>query len=157
MYQGLQLVTVNQLRDELTAAELSSIPGAVFGEEETPADVVEAWLAERLLQASDRVVAAINSCSRNKRILTGLCKVPAACVRTVLVLARHAVISAIPGLSETLEGSTRSAEYSTATQDVTRLASCEFVPEYNLAEGEGSSGSSGCTLLLGELESDYLF
>lgn len=157
MTQGLQLVTVNQLRDELTAAELESIPGAVFGETETPADVVEAWLSERLLQASDRVVAAVNSCSRNAGIATGLCKVPAACVRTVLVLARHAVISAIPGLSETLEGSTRSAEYSTAVQDLARLASCEFVPEYKLADGEGSSGSTGCTLLLGELTSDYMF
>jgi hypothetical protein len=150
-------VTVNQLRDELTAAELESIPGAVFGEENTPVDVVEAWLAERLLQASDRVVAAINTCSRNTNICTGLFKVPAACVRTVLVLARHAVISAIPGLSETLEGSTRSAEYSTAVQDLQRLASCEFVPLYKLADGESGSGQSGITLLLGEERSDFLF
>lgn len=150
-------MTVNQLRDELTAAELESIPGAVFGEENTPVDVVEAWLAERLLQASDRVVAAINTCSRNTNICTGLFKVPAACVRTVLVLARHAVISAIPGLSETLEGSTRSAEYSTATRDLQALASCELMPEYALAEGESSSGQSGITLLLGEERSDYMF
>lgn len=157
MSQRLQLVTVNQLRDELTAAELEAIPGAVFGEENTPADVVEAWLTERLLQASDRVVAAINTCSRNAGISTGLFKVPAACVRTVLVLARHAVISAIPGLSETLEGSTRAAEYSTATSDLQRLASCEFVPEYTLEDEESSTGAVGCTLLLGDPANDYMF
>jgi hypothetical protein len=157
MSRSLQLVTVGQLRDELTAAELSSIPGAVFGEDETPAEVVEAWLSEHLLQASDRVVAAINSCSRNTSIMTGLCKVPAACVRTVLVLARHAVISAIPGLSETLEGSTRSAEYNTATQDLQRLASCEFVPDYTLSEEESVTSAGNITLMLGEPKSDFLF
>ena len=157
MKQGLQTVTAAQLRDELTGAELEAIPGAVFGSDDTPAEVVEEWLHERVLQACDRVVAAVNSCRRNAAIRTGLCKVPAACVRMALVLARHAVISAIPGLSETLEGSTRSAEYSTATRDLQALASCELVPEYSLAEGESSSGQSGITLLLGEERSDYMF
>lgn len=157
MNQGLQLVTVDQLRAELTTAELDAIPSAVLGDANASADELEMWLGERLLQASDRVVAAVNSCNRNARIATGLCKVPAACVRTVLVLARHAVISAIPGMSDTLEGGTRAAEYSTAVQDLVRLASCEFVPEYKLADGEGSSGNAGCTLLLGEVTNDYMF
>lgn len=157
MVASLQEVTIAQLRGELTAAELEAVPGAVFGTDENSAEVVEAWLGEKLLQACDRVVAAVNSCSRNQRIMTGLCKVPAACVRTVLVLSRHAVISAIPGLSDTLEGSSRAAEYSTAVQDLSRLASCEFVPEYSLTAEEGSTGNSGVTLVLGSTASDYLF
>lgn len=157
MSQPLQEVTADQLRDELTSAELEAIPGAVFGSDEVSAEVLQAWLHERVLQAADRVVAAINTCSHNPRIMSGLCKVPASCVRTVLVLARHAVISAIPGLSETLEGSTRSAEYSTATRDLEALASCSLVPEYTLAEGESSTGSCGFTLLMGEETSDFMF
>lgn len=157
MVASLQEVTIAQLRGELTAAELEAVPGAVFGTDENSAEVVETWLGEKLLQACDRVVAAVNSCSRNPRIMTGLCKVPAACVRTVLVLARHAVISAIPGLSDTLEGSSRAAEYSTAVQDLSRLASCEFVPEYRLTEGESSAGSCGVTLVPGGMANDYLF
>lgn len=157
MAPPLQTVTAGQLKDELTAAELEAIPGAVFGSDDTPADVVEAWLEERVLQACDRIVAAINSCSRNADIKAGLCKVPSACVRTVLVLARHAVISAIPGLAETLEGSTRSAEYSTAVQDLRALASCELVPDYTLADGEANSAGGGVTMLLGEEKSDFLF
>ena len=157
MVASLQEVTISQLRGELTAAELEAVPGAVFGTSEATSEEVYSWLGEKLLQACDRVVAAVNSCSRNPRIMTGLYKVPAACVRTVLVLARHAVISAIPGLADTLEGSSRAAEYSTAVQDLARLASCEFVPEYSLTSEEGSTGNSGVTLVLGSTASDYLF
>lgn len=157
MSQSLQTVTAAQLRDELTSAELDAIPDAVFGSSDVPSDVVEAWLTERVLQACDRVVAAINTCRRNAGIRSGLSKVPAACVRMVLVLARHAVISSIPGLSETLEGSTRAAEYGTATRDLDALASCSLVPEYELAEGESSTEAAGVTLLLGETRSNFLF
>ena len=118
---------------------------------------MQAWLAGMLVQACDSVVTAVNTCPRNKHIRTGLCKVPAGCVRTALVLARHAVISAIPGMAETLEGSSRSAEYSTATAALQRLASCDLVPEYSLGESEGSSGTSGVTLVLGNPTNDYMF
>lgn len=121
MSQSLQPVTVDQLRSELTAAELEALPTAVM--EGATYEQVQAWLLERLVQASDRVVAAVNTCPRNAAIKSGLCRVPAACVRTVLVLARHAVISAIPGMAETLEGGTRAAEYSTATRELESLAS----------------------------------
>jgi hypothetical protein len=142
-------VTVDQLRSELTASELESVP-RVVKEGATP-EQVEAWLQERLLQASDRVVSAVNTCPRNAAIKSGLCKVPAACVRTVLVLARHAVISAIPGMTETLEGGTRAAEYSTATRDLESLASCSLVPDYALEEEEmAEGGACGVTLMFGE-------
>lgn len=157
MATPLQHVTSGQLKDELTATELEAIPMAVFGSADTPEAVIEAWFAERVLQAADRVVAAVNSCSRNTSIAAGLCKVPSACVRTVLVLARHAVISAIPGLAETLEGSTRAAEYSTAIRDLQALATCELVPEYTLEDGEESEKSGGTTCLFGEQKSDFLF
>ena len=157
MATPLQHVTSGQLKDELTAAELEAIPMAVFGSADTPESVIEAWLAERVLQAADRVVAAVNSCSRNTSIAEGLCKVPSACVRTVLVLARHAVISAIPGLAETLEGSTRAAEYSTAIRDLQALATCELVPEYSLTEGEANTSLSGATCIMGEAKNDFLF
>ena len=149
MSQTLQFVSTTQLRSELTAAELDAIPQAIAGD--ATEERVEEWLQERLLQASDRVVGAINSCSRNAPIKSGLCKVPAACVRTVLVLARHAVISAIPGMAETLEGGTRSAEYSTATRELESLASCSLVPDYALTSEEmADGGSCGITLMFGE-------
>lgn len=149
MSQSLHTVSVEELRGELTAAELTALPGAVIngGSEEQ----VQAWLQERLIQAADRVVGAINSCPRNAAIRSGICRVPAECVRTVLVLARHAVIAAIPGMAETLEGGSRSAEYATATRDLEALASCALLPEYALAEGEeAGSGQSGFGLLMGE-------
>lgn len=146
---SLQPVTVDQLRSELTAAELEALPRAVASG--ASAEQVQAWLQERLLQAADRVVGAINTCSRNAAIKSGLCRVPAACVRTVLVLARHAVISAIPGMAETLEGGTRSAEYASATRDLESLASCSLVPEYTPAPDEAADGGAcGVTLILGE-------
>ena len=146
---SLHTVTVDQLRSELTAAELDSLPSAVL--DGATFEQVQAWLQERLLQAADRVVGAINSCSRNTPIKSGLCRVPAACVRTTLVLARHAVISAIPGMADTLEGGTRSAEYSNATRDLDALASCSLVPEYALSEEEvAGGGNGGIKLLMGE-------
>jgi hypothetical protein len=149
MSQSLQSVTVDQLRSELTAAELEALPSAVMDGAEY--EQVQAWLQERLLQAADRVVGAVNTCARNAAIKSGLCKVPAACVRTVLVLARHAVISAIPGMAETLEGGTRAAEYSTATRELESLASCSLVPDYALASDEmADGGSCGVTLMFGE-------
>lgn len=151
---SLHTVTVDQLRSELTAAELDSLPSAIL--DGATFEQVQAWLQERLLQAADRVVGAINTCSRNEPIKSGLCKVPAACVRTVLVLARHAVISAIPGMAETLEGGTRSAEYATATRELESLASCSLVPEYALTSEEAADGGScGLTLLMGEKLNKY--
>lgn len=154
MSKGLQPVTVDQLRCELTAAELAALPGAVTPD--ATGEQVQTWLSEKLLQAADRVVAAINTCSRNEAIKSGLCRVPAACVRTVLVLARHAVISAIPGMSETLEGGSRSAEYATATRDLESLASCALMPEYSLGADEAvEGGESGFSVQLGEKLSNW--
>lgn len=154
MSEGLQPVTVDQLRGELTAAELAALPGAVTPD--STGEQVQAWLTEKLTQAADRVVAAINTCPRNEAIKSGLCRVPAACVRTVLVLARHAVISAIPGMSETLEGGSRSAEYATATRDLESLASCALMPEYSLGADEAvDGGESGFGLNLGEKLSSW--
>lgn len=157
MSEPLHQLTVEQLRAELTATELEAIPAQVLGDENAPAEAVQEWLAGMLLQACDSVVDAVNTCPRNARIRTGLRKVPAGCVRTALVLARHAVISAIPGMSETLEGSSRAAEYSTATAALQRLASCDLVPEYTLSDGEGSTGTAGMTLVLGKTCNDYMF
>lgn len=137
-------LTTTQLRAELTEAELRALPKAVLASVgDGAAEAVEAWLGGRLLQACDRVVVAVNSCSQNRAIMTGLCKVPAGCVRTALVLARHAVISAIPGMADTLEGGTRSAEYSTATNELRALASCELRPEYALTDDEALTGTGG--------------
>lgn len=153
MSQSLQLVTVAQLRRELTATELAALPGLVIdGTEEK----VQEWLQDKLLQAADRVVAAVNTCSHNEKIKSGLCRVPAACVRTALVLARHAVISAIPGMAETLEGGSRSAEYSTATRDLESLASCSLVPEYSLqADEEAEVEACGIRVMTGEKISNW--
>lgn len=139
---SLTELTTSQLRAELTDAELRALPKAVSGGN-SDAAAVEAWLGGRLLQACDRVVLAVNSCSQNAAIQPGLCKVPAGCVRTALVLARHAVISAIPGMADTLEGGTRSAEYGTATGELQALASCELRPEYVLTEDETLPGNGG--------------
>ena len=158
MSEPLHLLTVEQLRAELTAAEIDAIPGSVLGTDNAPHEEVQAWLAGMLQQACDSVVDAINTCPKNAKIRTGLFKVPAGCKRTALVLARHAVISAIPGLSETLEGSSRAAEYSTATAALQRLASCDLLPEYSLGDEEGSRGNgSGITLVLGGATNDYMF
>lgn len=159
MSEPLHLLTVANLRDELTTTELDAIPVQVLGDENASSEEVQEWLAGMLMQACDSVVDAINTCPRNRKIRTGLMKVPAGCTRTALVLARHAVISAIPGLSETLEGSSRAAEYSTATAALQRLASCDLVPEYALSNdgSESSSGTSGITLILGKPTNDYMF
>lgn len=137
-------LTTSQLRAELTEAELRALPKAVLASVgEGDAGAVEAWLGGRLLQACDRVVLAVNSCSSNRAIMTGLCKVPAGCVRTALVLARHAVLAAIPGMADTLEGGTRASEYSTATNELQALARCDIRPEYALLEGEELEGTGG--------------
>lgn len=136
---ALHEVTVAELKARLTLAETDALPDAVT---EGSADT---WLASLLRAACDRVVGALNACERNAPIATGLGKVPAECVNMVLVLARHAVIAALPGvdLASTLEGSARAAEYQTAVADLQRLASCELLPEYTLAEGEGAEGMQG--------------
>lgn len=158
MSQPIVLITTDMLRSELTSAELLAVPQVVLGLAEDNSEAVEAWLQERVLQACDRVVAAINTCERNRKITGGLCKVPAACVRTALVLARHAVLSAIPGMAETLEGSSRAAEYSTATRELDQLASCSLLPSYTLAEGEGATGGmTGWGIVYGEKISNWRF
>ncbi len=151
---GLVSVTVEMLRGELTAAELGAIPGAVLGGE---SGAVDGWLAEKLVQACDRVVLALNSCRENVAVRTGLCRVPAGCLRTVLVLARHAVIAALPGLSDVLEGGSRSAEYATACRELDALARCELRPEYALAADEVADGGGGCGFgfIFGERVDDF--
>lgn len=139
---SLVTVEVAALRAELTAAELRSIPAVVGGAEDA-----EAWLGGKLMQASDRVVAAINSCRENAAIMPGLGKVPREQVRTVLVLARHAVISALPAMADTLEGSSRAAEYQTATRELSELASCALRPEYTLSEEEALEGGCGISVI----------
>ena len=155
MGTALREVTTEMLRAELTAAEVKALPVAVTPNG-TMADAEE-WLQERVMQACDRVVAAVNTCSHNSPIKAGLCKVPAGCVRTALVLARQAVIAAVPGMAETLEGGTRSAEYSAALQELHALAACQLVPEYELAEGELEGGSSGMQVVWGEKVSSWVF
>lgn len=156
MGAALREVTVEMLRAELTAAEVGALP-AVVAPQGTMADA-EAWLQERVVQACDRVVAAVNSCSHNRPIRTGLCRVPAGCVRTALVLARQAVIAAVPGLAETLEGGTRGAEYSAALTELHELAACRLVPDYVLADGELEVGAEGgMRAVWGERVSNWMF
>ena len=131
---GLHTVTVDELRQVLTPVEAEAVAEAVG------ASAVGGWMGSLLLRACDRVVGSLNGCPHNARISTGLCRVPEECVHTVLVLARHAVLGAVPALSEVLEGSTRAAEYQAALADLRAMASCELrpgcvVPESYLAEG----------------------
>ena len=156
MNDGLRHVTVAMLRESLTLAEQKQLPA--FSSEEGGESYAEAWLQERVRQACDRVVAAINTCSRNTAIKSGLCRVPAACVKTALVLARQDVLAAVPGMAETLEGGTRSAEYSTAVQELNALASCHLVPDYKLTEEElATGGECGLTVRFGEKASTWVF
>lgn len=153
---ALREVTVEMLREELTAAEVKALP-AVVAPQGTMAEA-EAWLQERVVQACDRVVAAVNTCSHNQPIRAGLCRVPAGCVRTALVLARQAVIAAVPGMAETLEGGTRSAEYGAALNELHALAVCQLVPDYELAEGELEEGADGgMRAVWGERVSNWVF
>lgn len=135
---GLHRVEVSELREVLTPAELESVSAAVG------AEACEGWLAALLVRACDRVVGALNGCPRNSRIAAGLRKVPEECVHTVLVLARHAVLAAVPALAEVLEGASRAAEYQAALADLRAMAGCELrpgcvVPEADSAEGAGGS------------------
>lgn len=152
---SLQAVTVDMLRSELTTAELGSIPRTITMQ--GASSDVDGWLAEKLMQACDRVVAAINSCRENEAIATGLCKVPQGCVRTALVLARHAVISSVPAMAETLEGSSRAAEYQTATRELSELASCQLRPEYTLERDEALNAASGGITLLGRRADNFVW
>ncbi len=151
MASPLHICTPEELCRLLTETEMESLPGFVLGEgsavspaggvpdddsevqggasaDTSPAlpAAVTAWLVDILTTACDRVVSAVNACESNTRIAYGARKVPAACVHTALVLARHAVIACLPGMSDTLEGSSRAAEYKTACSDLARLAACEL-------------------------------
>lgn len=129
----LHAITTAELRASLTEGELSALPSSVGGVD------AEEWLAQIIGQACARVIGAINACERNARIAPGLSRVPFECVRIALVLARHAVISAVPGMADTLEGSTRAAEYATACRDLDRLASCALLPLYSLEDDEAAA------------------
>lgn len=144
------------LRAELTSAELGAIPRTILAQGGNT-EQVDGWLAEKLTQACDRVIAAINSCSKNVAIRPGLCRVPAGCVRTALVLARHAVISSVPAMADTLEGSSRAAEYQTATRELSELASCALLPEYTLSADDGLYGTGGGITLLGKPADSFVW
>lgn len=147
----LHTVTTAELRAALTEAERGALPESVGGVQ------LEAWLGELLGQACDRVVGAVNSCERNVRIRTGLCRVPAECVRTVLVLARHAAVSAIPGMAANLGDGPRAAEYATAVQDLAALAACDLLPSYELCADEAADDELLCGVqVLGEEANDWL-
>lgn len=123
-------VTPAELKLTFTAAELAAIPEAIGSVE------LDAWLANLIAQASDRVIAAINSCPKNAPIRTGIGKVPLDCKRTVIVLARHAALAALPAMHQVLEGETRHDEYERATRDLDALAACDLLPLYELEEEE---------------------
>lgn len=148
----LHAVTVAALRATFTEGESAAVPAAVGGVE------AEEWLASLIQQACDRVAGSINACPRNPRIATGISKLPAECVHIALVLARHAVISAVPGMASTLEGSTRAAEYATATRDLDRLAACELLPSYALEPDEAAEAYAGAAVQIRAASpSEYLF
>lgn len=156
MSQPLKYITVADLRAELTSAELAAIPANVVSDP-TP-EAVNSWLVEKLTQACDRVILAVNSCGKNQHIKSGLLAVPLGCARTALVLARHAVIAAIPGLADTLEGSTRAAEYATATRELEQLANCQLQPDYTLTDSETDDTSDGdVVLIMGEKLNNFLW
>lgn len=150
MAAPLHECTVEELKATLTQGELKALPRAVLGDaakngtESEIAAAVNAWLAEHLRRSCDEVVAAVNTCEKNPRILCGFFKVPTACAKTALVLARHSVIASIPGsdLAGTLEGSTRSAEYQTATRTLERIASCELAVNDYAASGDPAIDST---------------
>lgn len=156
----LHICTTAELRSLLTVEELASIPRAVLGlgpavSEADSAQAVETWLSGQLLRACDRVAAAVNACSYNPFMAPGTFRVPPSQVHTALVLARHAVISAIPGLSSTLEGSSRAAEYSTATADLQRLATCELRVDAELAAGDDAMLPADGTRILGRKHMNF--
>lgn len=134
---GLHTVEVDELREVLTPSELESVAKAVGAESS------EEWLGALLVRACDRVVGALNGCPHNTQIATGLRKVPEECVHTALVLARHAVLAAVPALSEVLEGSSRAAEYQAALSDLRAMASCELRPGCVVPEADAAEGAAG--------------
>lgn len=156
----LHTCTTAELRSLLTREEVASIPQAVLGlgsavSETDAAQAVETWLGGQLLRACDRVAAAVNACSCNPFVAPGTFRVPPSQVHTALVLARHAVISAIPGLSSTLEGGSRAAEYGTATADLQRLATCELRVDAELAADDGGTPPAGGARILGRKHMDF--
>ncbi len=151
---ALVQVTVDQLKDLLTEAELSQLPEMTM----PGADDAESWLADILMRACDRVAGAVNACNRNEHIPTGLCKVPAECVHTALVLARHAAISALPGMGDTLEGSSRAAEYATACSELTLLATGRMAVDYALnREEEVEDSFTGSFRAISKPGKNFLF
>lgn len=137
--------TVDNLKACLTQAELAAIPSGVLAQTSPDATSVDAWLGEKLAGAVARVIAACNSCSLNSLIPPDSGQVPESQLHTVLVLARHAVISCIPGMAETLEGSSRAAEYNTAVSDLSKLASCELRVDAEIDEAYTGRGMSVLT------------
>ena len=147
---GLHAVTVDELRQLLTPMEAEAVAEAVG------ASAVGSWMGALLLRACDRVVGALNGCPHNTRISTGLCKVPEECVNAVLVLARHAVLGAVPALSEVLEGSTRAAEYQAALADLRAMACGELRPGCVVPEADVAEGAAGCIGLVALDDVDWM-
>lgn len=147
---GLHSVTVDELRELLTPAEAEGVAAAVGIERSGE------WMQSVLRRACDRVVGALNGCPRNTRISTGLCKVPEECTHTALVLARHAVLAAVPGMSEVLEGSSRAAEYQAALRDLSAMASCELRPGCVVPEADEAEGAGGAVGVIGEPDVDWM-
>ncbi len=132
---ALHLCTVTDLRRQLTPNELTAIAQAVLGRKATDsaedAAAIDEHLSRLLTAACDRVVASVNACESNPRLAFGARKVPKACVMTALVLARHALLSSVPGVMPKLEGSTRAAEYQQALADLNAIAACKlYVADY---------------------------
>lgn len=136
MAAALHRVTVEELKHALTLAEGSALPKAVTDGSS------DGLLEETLLHVCDLVVGRINACPQNARLATGLCKVPAECVGTVLVLAQHRILSKLPGMAEALEGASRAAEYQQACRALEALAACELLPVYEAADGELADGGA---------------
>lgn len=138
MAAALHRVTVDELKHALTLAEGSMLPKAVTDGSS------DGLLEETLLHVCDLVVGRINACPQNVRLATGLCKVPAECVSTALVLAQHRILSKLPGMAEVLEGASRAAEYQQACRTLEALAACELVPVYAAADDElADAGDTG--------------
>lgn len=111
-------------------SELVPVTAAMLRERMTPEECAvvtdDNRLAEAITQACDRVNAHVNACAKNRRILAGISKVPAPAVLDTLTIARHAVLGSVPGMAETLEGSTRQREYEHAEAVLIRIASCQL-------------------------------
>lgn len=110
----------------MALVEITSETVAHYCQEAELVAIAQDKIEDIIREVCNEVAAAVNSCPKNIKMAMDTGSVPAELVSTACILIRDAVIGAVPGSSESLQGTARASQCQAAREKLRSVAACEI-------------------------------